>query len=444
MTTQIPTRSFYASSNFIPPALAPGKGRQAALKAIRNDPRNETRTFYTQQAAIDHCESHRGNGLCLWSFEIDNRGRRRYTAASFHGFWRFYSRLLRRGGLPHYYEVVRLRHACKLYFDLEFQLPVNSDAKAEHMVQAVVDASAELAGISVSRTGMSLVELDSSTNVKFSRHIIFQNIAFCENVQAGQFARRVVELIATRNASLVMVNKEDNEKVPFVDLGVYTMHRCFRIVGSSKFGKTKVLLPIGQSDDNVCISKEVFMRSLLGTVDSDVSLRGSPSPLPTVTKRCIGAGNARNTDIFVRTGSSSPFPEVDAYVNCIVADHGGGIHGITLLSGGDSIIYAIKGGYKYCANIGRHHKSNNVLLIADMRTRSMYQRCFDPDCRGFRSESWPMPASIFATANDEQTANDLSDARPSTDLDGGVSDEVLNEAMDAFLAARATEEKIVS
>lgn len=65
------------------------------------------------------------------------------------------------------------------------------------------------------------------------------------------------------------------------------------------------------------------------------------------------------------------------------------------MTASDTIMYAIKGGYKYCANIGRHHESNNVILIADLRFRLMSQKCFNPDCRGFRSDPWPIPQQVF-------------------------------------------------
>ena len=49
----------------------------------------------------------------------------------------------------------------------------------------------------------------------------------------------------------------------------------------------------------------------------------------------------------------------------------------------DLILYEIAGGYKFCENIGRHHKSNNVRIIVDLQVGQYYQKCHDPDCDGF-------------------------------------------------------------
>lgn len=65
---------------------------------------------------------------------------------------------------------------------------------------------------------------------------------------------------------------------------------------------------------------------------------------------------------------------------------------------GSVVSYAIKGGWRYCGRIGRHHKSNNVVLVVSLPRREMHQRCFDPDCRDFRSEPWCIPATVLPPA----------------------------------------------
>ena len=50
----------------------------------------------------------------------------------------------------------------------------------------------------------------------------------------------------------------------------------------------------------------------------------------------------------------------------------------------DLIMYDLAGGYKFCENIGRNHKSNNIRIIVDVNTEEYFQACHDPDCRGFK------------------------------------------------------------
>jgi hypothetical protein len=119
-----------------------------------------------------------------------------------------------------------------------------------------------------------IVDLDSSTDTKFSRHFILHlpNQALFEDATAaGRFVRvfvgRLAEQIATGQLSKSrpalakylfvksapvkkqssqdsqLSSQSDNEtevpvsKTCFVDMGVYTRNRLFRLLGSSKFGK---------------------------------------------------------------------------------------------------------------------------------------------------------------------------------------------------------------
>lgn len=456
MPNGIAAKSFYGDIHFVPPALAPGSGRSSALRASRNDPNRIFRSFPLQQKAFDFCDVRPGYGLRVWSFEIDNKGRRRFIAASYESFWRVYSRFIRRGCELHFYEVIRERHASKLYFDLEFQLQQNPNARPEEMVDALVGVCAELCELrTLSRNGPGFVELDSTSDKKFSRHLIFQNIAFHDNVQTGDFARRVVELMVAKDPSLVMVNNTDGEVVPFVDLGVYTKNRCFRIVGSSKFGKSHRLLLRKQAicRERVSVSKDLFMHSLVCSVGTNAVLLGSVSPFQTerVLGTKQGGHNCTPSDSFKRLpGEKSPFPLLDKYIYSIIGRHGGGIYGVTILSSSETVMHTIKGGYKYCGNIGRHHKSNNVILITDLRKGEMYQKCFDPDCRGYRSPPWPLPPTLRPGADAEDPGyiddsvsdgclNDMMDRiegeRLAPDLTGGVDDDALNALMDEFMCA---------
>jgi hypothetical protein len=39
------------------------------------------------------------------------------------------------------------------------------------------------------------------------------------------------------------------------------------------------------------------------------------------------------------------------------------------------------GGKRFCHRIGREHKSNHTMMVADLARGVCYQRCHDPDCR---------------------------------------------------------------
>ena len=51
----------------------------------------------------------------------------------------------------------------------------------------------------------------------------------------------------------------------------------------------------------------------------------------------------------------------------------------------DTDIYKLKytiAKNRFCENIGRQHKSNGVIIEADLTRGYLSQMCFDPDCRG--------------------------------------------------------------
>ena len=79
----------------------------------------------------------------------------------------------------HYYELIRSETPCRLYFDLEFDRASNPDVFMDEAELLMGDFMEELCaeiqntyGIRIGRS--DIVDLDSSTATKFSRHLIVQ------------------------------------------------------------------------------------------------------------------------------------------------------------------------------------------------------------------------------------------------------------------------------
>lgn len=110
--------------------------------------------------------------------------------------------------------------------------------------------------ISIVRSNM--VDLDSTTAKKFSRHWIIHlpnGELFRDAREAGVFVKGLVARLEMEQASGLLqtkgrellaenlfVNAEDShgestKLTRFIDLGVYTRNRIFRLLGSTKFGK---------------------------------------------------------------------------------------------------------------------------------------------------------------------------------------------------------------
>ncbi len=46
---------------------------------------------------------------------------------------------------------------------------------------------------------------------------------------------------------------------------------------------------------------------------------------------------------------------------------------------------------RWCDRVGRAHKSNGIYISVDINQGLAYQKCHDPDCRGFRSVPTEIP-----------------------------------------------------
>jgi hypothetical protein len=196
----------------------------------------------------------------VWCEEVPNelgRSFRQFLAASFAALWRR-GRFGCVGLAPgrHVYEVLREGRPCHLYFDLEFVPAANPNLDGD----ALVDALVALVGADArARWGCALdpaahvLEADSSTPDKWSRHLLVRlpgGVAFRDGQAVGRY---VAELLAHGAADALRVRKAGGsgggrgggaaDWTWVVDTAVYTRHRHFRTLLSSKFGKAAPLMP---------------------------------------------------------------------------------------------------------------------------------------------------------------------------------------------------------
>ncbi|NWY44149.1 PRIPO protein, partial [Sylvia atricapilla] len=398
-------------------------------------------------------------------------GQRFYLVTTYKELWFYYTKGYKTS-LMHCYEVIPERDACKLYFDLEFYKPANPGADGRSMVMKLIElVSQKLKELyDVNCSAKDVLNLDSSTDEKFSRHLIFlpQKTVFKDNTHIGNFVRTILQpairlmesgaaVIPAEEAghslqgsagagvdgsltnlpegvsedwpafphkteevqmprqeenadfSFLIVNDKEGNKQLFVDLGkcVYTKNRNFRMYKSSKAGKN-VILKIAEDnkfipncEKDVSLEEAYFLSSLICNVHNCVC--GSTDPL--------------------EGSQGSPYPEIDHFVRSLVNKHGiqggkdttflftvfcstvskefkvfffpSGIRQWSYFPPKELLIYDICG-YRWCENIGRAHKSNNIMILVDLKNEVWYQKCHDPVCReqNFKSQSFPLPAGI--------------------------------------------------
>ncbi|XP_061767934.1 DNA-directed primase/polymerase protein isoform X2 [Nerophis ophidion] len=375
------------------------------------------------------------------------QGQRIFLVTSYTELWHYYRTYTQ--SLMHCYEVIPEGAVCKLYFDLEYYKPSNPEADGNKMVslliQYVCKKFEDIYGIECSAE--NVLSLDSSTDDKFSRHLIFNlhNAVFKDNTHVGAFIHAILQIpgrsclnghreagrTCAESTSRSPQNKRHKQEETdlsflqvkdkygrhslFVDLGVYTKNRNFRLYKSSKVGKNAAFT---LADDNrftaetknsVSAEERVFLASLV----CNVSFTGQRI----LTFHVSEAKDLRTTRDQNQQGSlpdpgllsgclRSPHHEVDDFVLTMVKKDGvqGSIRRWYYFAAEQLLVYDIAK-YRWCDNVGRFHKSNNIMIVVDLKEEVWYQKCHDPDCRNYRSSSFPLPQEIcisYAMMLDEE------------------------------------------
>ncbi|KAM6136160.1 DNA-directed primase/polymerase protein isoform 2-T3 [Phoenicopterus ruber ruber] len=375
-------------------------------------------------------------------------GKRFYLVTTYKELWFYYTKGYKTS-LMHCYELIPEKDACKLYFDLEFYKPANPGADGKTMVAKLIElVSQKLKELyDVNCSVKDVLNLDSSTDEKFSRHLIFlpQKTAFKDNIHvdltAVEDAPKGWPAIACKakdmetshqgknsEFSFLIVNDKEGNKQLFVDLGVYTRNRNFRMYKSSKAGRN-VILKIAEDnkfvpncEENVSLEEAYFLSSLICNIrvrDDTKVLSPGFSEEERKTSAFLNCKATRSSRDSMEGYQDSPYPEIDHFVRSLVNKDGvqGGIRQWNYFSLEEILVYDISG-YRWCENIGRAHKSNNIMILVDLKKEVWYQKCHDPVCReqNFKSQSFPLPPRIcLPFLFKEEEENTLMDERGNTE-----------------------------
>ncbi|CAF3811068.1 unnamed protein product [Rotaria sordida] len=218
-----------------------------------------------------------------------------------------------------------------------------------------------------------------------------------------------------------IVNKSDGSGITwFCDMGVYTKNRAFRLLRSSKFDKQEcfTVAPENQwkpilrrvrpsSTEPNETERQTFMASLVYFnkpirrfihVDDE-----NLTAIQTINSRVQRSNQSSYITEDVRK-MSLDYPELINFMTNIARDKKDNGSGIRI-----SRLYKVKeiqndfrwvihfmyvGDYKYCENIKRHHKQNNIYFIVDMRKGTYRQKCHDPDCKTFQGIEQSLPKHV--------------------------------------------------
>ncbi|KAK8964287.1 hypothetical protein KSP40_PGU003773 [Platanthera guangdongensis] len=400
------------------------------LQEIRIDLREENAlisrdgvwaTFPRQEEAVRFARTHTNSNV--FSYQDHFTGQRRFLVSTYDEFWRRYKSMDSK--LRHHYEVIQEGHPCHLYFDLEFNKRLNVGRSIDEMVDilmaVVITAVSEKYSIRANRD--FVVELDSSTEEKSSRHLIIRlpKTAFKDNLHVGAFVSEICLRIASLREKDPLINKLYIKKDSncsgladylFLDTAVYSRNRCFRLPFSSKASKSSFLLPTSRFRCKNMSDHQIFLESLICRLDKDcekilickmdLDCMRALSFDAEVHSQHQNHTREVDTDVLKSNVTSSyvtgrsPFPALDAFVESIssIDNTSGKVQSWYWFSEYGLIVYNMSR-HRYCERIGREHKSNHVMYVVDFQRAGYYQKCHDPDCKGYRSPFRPLPWDVL-------------------------------------------------
>ncbi|XP_023076730.1 DNA-directed primase/polymerase protein [Piliocolobus tephrosceles] len=421
------------------------------------EPPSIWRLFHRQAQAFNFVKSCKED-VHVFALEYKvGDGQRIYLVTTYAEFWFYYKS---RKNLLHCYEVIPENAVCKLYFDLEFNKPANPGADGKNMVALLIKyvckALRELYGVNCSAE--DVLNLDSSTDEKFSRHLIFQlhDVAFKDNIHVGNFLRKILQ------PALDLLGSEDDDSAS--ETTGHGFPHFLEAPARQGFSFNKMFTEKA-TGESWTLNSEKLER--LGSAE-----QSSPDLSFLVVKNNMGEKHLFVDLVETIEGCQcSPYPEVDHFVLSLVNKDGikGGIRRWNYFFPEELLVYDICK-YRWCENIGRAHKSNNIMILVDLKNEVWYQKCHDPVCKAenFKSDCFPLPAEVcllFLFKEEEELTTDEADETRSNETqnthkpspsklstgasadavwDNGIDDAYFLEATEDAELAEAAENSLLS
>jgi len=131
-----------------------------------------------------------------------------------------------------HYEIIREGTPAKLFFDVDYKFGDGgmSTKELNGLIDLLTTTTIQVCA-DLFKCKPAMLQMDASTDIKFSRHIVCTNVV----LPCIQDCGLVVSAVLQREHSLTAI----------VDTKVYTRNRAFRLLYSSKLGKNNPLVLLG-------------------------------------------------------------------------------------------------------------------------------------------------------------------------------------------------------
>ena len=391
--------------------------------------------------------------MYVWPREYDNRGRRDFIVENPRYFWEKYRSM--KSTNRTFYELIRAGDPCRFYLDLEFCKLLNPDVIGESLM---VTLRHYLKEMFLNKLGIILelytlpwrdnddplrgtvIELDSSSNVKFSRHLVINLQSRClfrNTDHVNEFATSLHHKLFTNDSCIFKLVDGERRLSTLIDLSVYTNNRNFRIVLSSKFQERGVrplqlyiaVPPMIVPKEN--LTYEIFRRTLIGCNGTGGwNLLGWPDKQAPIKRRRLNPGNAdypfrrqvhnvpRNiapvplpnpNAVRQRTTAVEQYPKVWTYfdnhilptwplslddnlppIACVSS-----VYSVKFSRVNNNFVYVNVSGNRYCNNIRGQHARNNIFFRIEISKFIFKQGCHDIACGRVFSPAITLPPEVL-------------------------------------------------
>ena len=139
-----------------------------------------------------------------------------------------------------------------------------------------------------------------------------------------------------------------------------------------------IISPISTCQFEV-FNKESFFASLVTNIEDSIETIKS--------NYCNGPGPSSASG--EKSSKGETYSEIDLIIKNIIAPSGK-IGGWTFHKPSDTFCYSIEN-FNYCKNVNRSHSNSKIYFLYCSRNHSLWQQCFSPKCRNFKSDPIPLP-----------------------------------------------------
>ncbi|KAI6186251.1 DNA-directed primase/polymerase protein [Aphelenchoides besseyi] len=373
--------------------------------------RKNFNVHYYQQDAFNEQGDDRNKRIFAYEIPNCSTGARRFFTSDLPKFVEFYKNY--QYG-RHFYELIQSDRPCRAYFDLEFYTRFNPNINGVEYIKQFMELCCEMFDelFKIKLNQKNFLLLDSSTPEKFSAHMIIL-LPQGQLFQTNQHLKPVIDMLCQRMVSQQKcLVKNDDRVEPFCDVQVYSRNRNFRMFLSSKNTKNIKLTyadycnvyegRVSQMQtlyDSLVIPECYWECPLVDTSHLNVQKFQNRHP-DTHTVQSYSFGGPRSACQYIHIiyegrNENSPFPALDSYILKVISEYKTGVR---IRSWTLQLVDCYQRqhrriqyqfyGFRYCENVRREHRHQNVYWIAELEIDGLHfwQKCFK--CREFSSDRW--------------------------------------------------------